>query len=183
VSIDQTEKVLCACGCGEPTEIAPKTDSRWGWVKGEPRRVVTGHAPRLRTRPAGERFWAKVDKSGDCWLWLGWLDVNGYGHFHGEGGVKRLAHRWAYQEQVGPIPDGLVLDHLCRNRACVRPDHLEPVTSFENRSRGLRSPLATRCIHGHEYSPENTYVYKGRRTCRTCQRGREVAYRAKKKES
>jgi hypothetical protein len=88
-----------------------------------------------------ERFWSKVDRTGPggCWLWLGQVNRWGYGHFRRTlaPGIYRTvkAHRFAYALLVGPIPEGLTLDHLCGRRACVRPDHLEPVTNAENLRR------------------------------------------------
>jgi hypothetical protein len=101
-----------------------------------------------------------------CWLWGGHIDKRGYGRLRGKG-----AHRLTYQEFVGPIPDGLDLDHLCRVTACVNPQHLEPVTPIENIRR--RSAAYKACKHGHEFTPENTYRHSGRRHCRTCQRERQ----------
>jgi hypothetical protein len=75
-----------------------------------------------------ERFWAKVYRGDDCWEWLAAKSTAGYGRFKVAGGLVQ-AHRFAYEDIVGPIPDGLQLDHLCRNRACVNPDHLEPTIS------------------------------------------------------
>jgi hypothetical protein len=84
------------------------------------------------------RFWSKVDASGDCWEWTGYTDQDGYGRV----GVGRRvdqrtipAHRYAWELMVGPIPEGLEIDHLCFNRPCVNPDHLEPVTHTENMRR------------------------------------------------
>ena len=130
-------------------------------------------------RPEAERFWEKVKKSDTCWLWVGNLNEAGYGYFHlaPPRGRRVKAHRYAYEALAGPIPDGLQLDHLCRVRNCVNPAHLEPVTVRENTRRGM-SPAAkhgakTHCVHGHEFTPENTYVIPGSpgwRRCRTCQR-------------
>lgn len=125
-------------------------------------------------RPMADRLWDKVDASGDCWEWTGSLDGRSYGHLMGDGGRTVKAHRAAYQTLVGPIPAGLDLDHLCRNRSCVNPDHLEPVTRSENLRRsplvGRRSNL-TSCPQGHPYDDANTYVDKrGRRGCKQCRR-------------
>lgn len=93
----------------------------------------------LRPLTPQGRFWAKVDKGPDCWLWTGCV-VNRYGQFK-TNGQQFQAHRWAWEELRGPIPDGLVLDHLCRRPLCVNPDHLEVVTQRENIRRG-NSPIA-----------------------------------------
>lgn len=113
-----------------------------------------------------ELFWAKVEKPADgdgCWLWTGFA-LNGYGRFGGSGwGWCANAHRWAYERLVGPIPQGLVLDHLCRVHSCVNPAHLEPVTNHENLMRGdtipARNAAKTHCVNGHEFTPENTRLY------------------------
>lgn len=87
-----------------------------------------------------ERFWAKVNKTGDCWLWTGWR-TNGYGRFTTNGKNWR-AHRFAFEEMRGPIPEGLQLDHLCRVRHCVNPDHLEPVTRQQNMLRAWMTAVS-----------------------------------------
>lgn len=128
--------------------------------------------------PLSERLWRRVDFSSGCWLWTGATDPDGYGVIsfrEGEHSRSVRPHRLAYELLVGPIPDGLTIDHLCRNRACVRPDHLEPVTIAENVMRGhgpaARNALKTRCKHGHPYDEENTYHRPdGKRWCRACAR-------------
>lgn len=124
---------------------------------------------------AAVRFWRQVEKTDACWLWKGYRMPNGYGQFSETMGKKWYAHRWAFTCEVGPVPLGLDLDHLCRNRLCVRPSHLEAVTRRTNLLRGATLPAAnaakTHCVHGHEFTPENTARSAvGHRSCRTCSR-------------
>ena len=108
-----------------------------------------------------------------CWEWTGTMHREGYGALQHEQ-RKMLAHRAVYELLVGPIPDGMTLDHLCRNRACVNPLHLEPVTLAENVRRGesppARNARKTHCPRGHSYDEGNTYITPstGHRQCRTC---------------
>lgn len=135
-------------------------------------------SPVLRSR----RFWAKVRVGDDCWEWVGARFGSGYGAINRDGHTIS-AHRVSYELLVGPIPDGLELDHLCRNRWCVRPDHLEPVVHVENVRRSPLGPSArTHCPQGHPYEGDNLYVKpSGRRVCVTCRRARASEYRRRKR--
>jgi hypothetical protein len=122
-------------------------------------------------RTLEQRFWEKVDRRGpdECWPWLASTDGKGYGSFRV--GKHQRAHRFAYELLIGPIPAGLVIDHLCRNRACVNPAHMEPVTPLENQRRGIHgNSKKTHCPQGHPYDDGNTYRYRGRRICKACRR-------------
>ena len=112
----------------------------------------------------------ELDLLSGCWLWIGGLNHDGYGKFR-DGKKTRGAHRVSYEYWHGEIREGLEIDHLCRNRNCVNPDHLELVTRIENARRGRSfSREKTHCPHGHEYNEENTYINNKTqfRYCRTC---------------
>lgn len=133
----------------------------------------------LAVRGVGLDGCYEVDAAG-CWNWTQCRNTDGYGVV-GRNRRRYPAHRYAWTLLRGPIPDGMELDHLCRNRGCVNPDHLEPVTHTENILRG-DSPQAinsrkTHCIRGHEFTEANTYTYKGRH-CRTCQRAFAARHKA-----
>lgn len=141
-----------------------------------------------------ERFMRLVspEPNSGCWLWDSNTMPSGYGYFGLAAGKHVRAHRFAYEMMRGPIPEGMVLDHLCRMKCCVNPDHLEVVTPAENYrrakpylARGTNnfSGRKTECPRGHPYSPENTYNFTNsrggpHRVCKTCQRMRYRARRA-----
>lgn len=138
-----------------------------------------------------EVFWSFVDKSGDCWLWTGSTATKtGYG----KAGRRGNAHRVAYELIKGPVPDDKQLDHLCRERLCVNPDHLEPVTTQENLLRGktkaAENAAKTRCLRGHELTGDNVRVniwlnkkgeIRQRRKCRACAAEESARTYAKRK--
>lgn len=139
--------------------------------------------------PIEQRFWDKVDATGDCWEWTGERNRAGYGLFRigtVEGKRPRVgSHRWVWEHLVGPIPDDLVIDHLCKNHSCVNPDHLEAVPQRINLLRAntfqARNSRKVVCPRGHWYSPENTYQKTTGRTCRTCARFLKQRLRAQAK--
>lgn len=154
--------------------------------------------------PPEQRFWKYVGPHGDpdtCWIWAGSTISNHnkipmvYGQFSITKSQKVLAHRYAYELLVGPIPEGMTLDHVksrgCTNTLCVNPAHLEPVTQRENVLRGIGIPAVnirkTHCKRGHLFDRENTYVYppsskrSGRRRCNTCFRVLQANYRSRHK--
>lgn len=138
--------------------------------------------PTWRPPTVSQRFWSKVVESGDCWLWTG--TGRRYGHFK-IGGRDWLAHRFSYEDMVGPIPDGLTIDHLCTNKKCVNPDHLDPVPQVVNAHRRDaqhgRGHATTHCPQGHPYDDTNTRHRNGRRHCRACARERAQRNRDRKK--
>jgi hypothetical protein len=136
----------------------------------------------LRRRPVRDVIATshEVAESG-CWLWTAATNADGYGLLWRGNRSYLMAHRASYELHVGPIPEGLTIDHLCRNRRCINPAHLEPVTNRTNVLRGAgitaQNAAKTHCIHGHPYDEQNTYLRRdGARACRICKR--EVQRRA-----
>lgn len=139
-----------------------------------------------KPKPIEERLLARSVRVGGCLIWMGHRIRTVYGVFKVANRSRRV-HRVAYEVWVGPIPDGLEIDHLCRNRACIEPSHLEAVTHRENIARSVPARV-THCPSGHEYTEENTLVTTNdrgyrRRRCRTCRVAASRAYRESRRSA
>jgi hypothetical protein len=169
---------------GPTTECSPRplATARGAW----PRTLEVPDVPNIPDHLS--RYISKPDGEDGCWLWTGKSKTqHGYGMFKSQGRTVYV-HRATYEALVGPIPEGLVIDHLCRTPPCCNPAHLEPVTYSENT---LRAPVhrwrtnanKTHCVNGHEFTPENTYIRPGRyrvsdgQPCRDCMECRREATR------
>ena len=158
----------CACGCGElvPTAQYPSRQKRF----------FHNHHARLQSQDLSR--YTVEDRGYDtpCWIWQGFIDDRGYG----QAGRNTGAHRALYEEHVGPIPDGLEIDHLCRVTACVNPGHLEPVTRQENMRRTRRRFLDGECAKGHSLADAWVDPKKDSPRCRICHRDAQRRYVARK---
>jgi hypothetical protein len=133
-----------------------------------------------RRGPLSVRLWARVEKSvgpDGCWLWTGSVSDLGYGRIRDESGRSVGVHCAAYELEVGPIPDGLEIDHLCRVRNCVNPAHLEPVTHAENHRRRRGFTILDVCKNGHPLEGDNLYLRTDGRAGRECRACRSEAVR------
>lgn len=126
---------LCQCGCGQRTSLAQNSRPSRGDVKGKPVRYISGHGNR-RYLPTDYI----VDEKTGCWVWPGAASTGGYAHLRINGGVEYV-HRWSFRQHKGEIPDGYEIDHLCRNRLCMNPEHLEAVPPVTNVRRSSNTKL------------------------------------------
>jgi hypothetical protein len=178
-------ELLLSCPQPQETRDAGEGDSH-PWTLHDVQSAFGPLIARTATPPAmfdprlPARFWDKVRRvPSGCWEWTASLDRYGYSKYS-EQGRDLKGHRVAYIGLRGPLADGTQLDHLRRNRACVNPAHLEPVTQAENARRSAPAQK-THCANGHEFTPENTYLRPkgGRRDCRACIRDRVRRYQSK----
>src|SRR5690625_379633 len=153
-----------------------------GWCRLHYNRWREQGDPEWLPPTATERFQQRVRMNGECWEWKGQRTVAGYGRFRSDDGFG-YAHRWSYEHHVGQIPQGLTIDHLCRNTWCVNPAHLESVTAGENALRGTgpsaQNARKTHCVRGHAFDEDNTSILPGGgRRCLACHRLRQRRYSA-----
>jgi hypothetical protein len=139
-------------------------------------------SPMPQQIPAPERFqtYYEINSATGCWEWTLCLNQGGYGVFH-TNNKQWKAHRFAYQILIGPIPEGLTLDHLCKNKKCVNPEHLEPVTQYVNTVRGKGSS-SLYCSKGHAMFGEHLYFNDGNRRCQKCKRIADLNSKRRKRE-
>ncbi len=143
--------------------------------------------PKRRFTNPYDTFEYHVHRTLECWDWLGTINKDGYGQVN----VRRLgkwttttAHRFSYDLHIGMVNDGLHIDHLCKNRRCVNPDHLEAITRQENVNRstiGHQRRAMTQCKYGHPLSGDNVRLWRGHRICKQCQYRNLVSSRSRRK--
>jgi hypothetical protein len=190
VSLTRADLETIREASARPTSSRPTQKAlaaQWGVSAGTIRRIVRGEEPHMRVHNE-EAFWAHVDRSGGpeaCWTWTGRTNERGYGRWHYDRKPMN-AHRASWLWAGRSLTPGLELDHLCRNRACVNPAHLEQVSHRENVLRGVSlvavNAAKTHCPRGHPYDEVNTYhTPDGRRICRPCQRIHNRAYQRRKR--
>lgn len=169
---------MCECGCGRPAPTADRTYSKRQIFAGEPMRFIPGH----QNRKSAVEY---VVSTTGCWIWQLARTAAGYGTLRVDGLVV-YAHRYFYETHVGPIPPNRVIDHLCRVPPCVNPAHLEAVTQRLNIERGDAPKTGwthkTHCVHGHEFTPANTYVNHGKRSCKACALRRAAAWKRARRQ-
>jgi hypothetical protein len=131
----------CQCGCGGKTNLARQTHRRYGWVKNKPLKYIVNHHRRGAGIKSNFEKAYVIDEKTGCWNWQHYVGRSGYGSVTISGRTL-AAHRYSYERYKGPIQKGTSLDHLCRNRACVNPEHLEPVIAAVNTQRGKGTKLS-----------------------------------------
>lgn len=132
---------LCQCGCGEPAPISARDYPERGYVKGEPMKYILGHVAALKIRHVAQ----DCGYTTPCWIWQGTKISRGYGRINRQG-RETFAHIYEWEQANGPVPDGLELDHLCRNPSCCNPAHLEPVTHAENMRRSPKCVMTPESV-------------------------------------
>jgi HNH endonuclease len=168
-----------ALSVGKEIGVSHHTIIAWAKAAGVKIKTLT-ESRRLRIASADERFDSRyIKRPTGCWEWIGGRD-RGYGHFRAPSNIGVGAHRYSYVRAKGAIPEGMEIDHLCRNPACVNPDHLEAVPHLVNIQRSKNANRhKTVCKRGHEFVPENTGYHGGaHRYCKECERQRRAAQRA-----
>lgn len=137
-----------------------------------------------KRKPLDERFWKRVAKTEECWLWTGYVNPNGYAQM-GVGKYEKVyVHHVSFEMHVGPIPEGAVIRHRCDVRHCVRPDHLVAGTQQDNindmwERKRAHYQQRDACIHGHRYTPETVYMNGNKRVCKICRRAIDKKRRSK----
>jgi len=157
----------CKCGCGEKTNISKINRKDRGWIKGKHINFIKNHAIKINI---SDNY--KIDKITNCWNWLGYIAKNGYAKI-GSKFHTTLAHKYLYEIKYGKVAKNKELDHLCRNRKCVNPDHLEEVSRLENSRRGSKTKINFK-IAQEIRKLKNIVYYKD--ICKKFKIGRTLVY-------